>query len=311
MQVQHSAGLEQIHATLWERFQPLLEKQRFPQSILLTGPRHIGIKLFIQHLLGHLLCKEGKYCGHCSECTLLLKGTHADVYIIKPEDEDSVIKIEPIRSLQQDVYQTPQRGRYRLIVIESADKMNTAAANALLKVLEEPPKHTLFILIAEHINNLLPTILSRCQKFVFPEIFQFSEVRNYLRLTEFYPEDSVRAELGRQKEVILSTLCDLIEKKISPCTVAAQWAVYPLRDLLWFLHLLTAQTIYRQLNQGSNGQKETSKFEHFCSLLEPYYQFMQLDAINAVLRKINHNININPILTLEQLLLGYLRVIDG
>ena len=88
---------------------------------------------------------------------------HPDVEWIKPEKNGGAIKIDQIRELQNTAYLTPQRARYRLIVIEAADRMNTASANALLKILEEPAQHTVFILIAQQLSTVLPTILSRCQ----------------------------------------------------------------------------------------------------------------------------------------------------
>jgi DNA polymerase-3 subunit delta' len=300
----------EAHALLWEHIKQLLAKNRLPQALLFVGPRHAGILSFANRLMAILLCQNQETpCGHCPACHLLLHGIHPDINYIRQEKLGGAIKIEQVRELQQTIYQTPQQGSRRFIVIDPADKMNISAANALLKILEEPPKHTFFILIAEQIDSIPATILSRCQKYMFSVPASITNEEDYLTIGKFYPTDSSRAEIIKQRTTIVTALCDLIEGKSSPCTLAIQWSTYVFDDLLWLLYLITAQAInYQLIDQlidTNNVSPGSEKLIQFSRLLHSVRLFNQLDQINAITRKINHNINMNQTLVLEDLLLGY------
>ncbi|MCL2918700.1 DNA polymerase III subunit delta' [Shewanella litorisediminis] len=104
-------------------------------------------------------------CGHCKSCQLFLAGNHPDFYPIKADGFQ--IKIDQIRELIGRLSTTAQQGGRRVAVIEAAERMNTASANALLKTLEEPGANTLIILHSNTPTRLLPTLQSRCQKLAF------------------------------------------------------------------------------------------------------------------------------------------------
>lgn len=294
--------LLEAHAPVWEKINQLLLKKRLPHSLLFVGPRHENIVQFVNRLIAILICEnEPPPCGHCRACHLLTQGIHPDINYIRPEGGGGAIKVEQVRELQQDIYQTPQRGLRRFIVIEPADKMNISAANALLKILEEPPSHTMFILIAEQLSSIPATVLSRCQKYNFHSLG--SSPVDYLTIGKCYLSESPRAELFQQTATITIELCTVIEEKSSPCTIAAKWSGYVFEDLLWLLYLLTAQAIRHQLIE----ERGTELSVYFARLTSPVILLNQLEQINAIMRKINHNINMNQTLVLEDLLLGYLR----
>lgn len=295
------------HASLWARMQHILDKDRLPHALLLTGPRHAQMAQFADRLMAILLCQStDKPCGQCQACHLLIQGTHPDIHYVRQDTVNGPLKIDQIRILQHDVYQTPQRGVRRFIVIEPADKLNNAAANALLKILEEPPSHTSFILIAEQVSSIPATIMSRCQQYVFapPEGGPVNQ-SDYLTIGQFYPEASVRAELFTQCLPMIDALCDVMDKKISPCTVAAQWSSVALNDLLWFLHLITAQAIrYKLLGCGS-VQPWSDALMRFAARSEPENLFKQLDTITSLMSTLQQNITLNQTLAIEMLLLNY------
>lgn len=300
--------LLEAHIPLWERFQQLRLNDRVPQALLFVGPRHAGILPFVNRLIATLMCqRETSPCEECSACHLLIHGIHPDINYINPEKPGSAIKIEQVRELQQTIYQTPQQGARRFIVIDPADKMNSSAANALLKILEEPPSHTVFMLIAEQINSMPPTILSRCQKYIFSA--STTDFGDYLAIGQFYPPESSRAELIKQSDVVVDALCNLIEGKLSPCTIANQWSSYVFDDLLWLLYLITAQVIHYQLMASKIVLPGNEKLISFARLTQLTNLFGQLDQINFIMGKINRNINMNQTLVLENLLLGYLGLI--
>lgn len=284
----------------------MLKKRQWPQAVLLSGPRHANLLLLANQLVHHYLCREQRACGVCRTCRLL-KECHPDVLYIKPEETAKSIKIETIRDLQQQIYLAPQYGDARFVLIEAADKMNDSAANALLKILEEPPSHSYFILLAEQISRLLPTILSRCQKYTVSAALNAKQESNdYLLLKAYYSEDESRGLLFHQQAIIIGNFCAVLEKKKTPCEVATLWASYPLDDLLWFLYLIVNQTLRYQLYNQYKLPNELSAIRQLALLTKPFLLFRFIEQIENLCAKINQNIPVNQILSLERLLLSYM-----
>jgi len=107
-------------------------------------------------------------CGSCKSCCKIKSGHHPDIVRLKPSGP--IIKIDQIRTLCRTLAMKPYEADMRVAIISDAQAMNPAAANALLKVLEEPPARTILVLIAAHTSDLLPTIVSRCQHIRFNPI---------------------------------------------------------------------------------------------------------------------------------------------
>lgn len=103
----------------------------------------------------------GTPCGECLACQKIKHGNHPDVFEVEPQGTS--LKIEQMREVQKAVAYKHFEGRYKVIILWRADLMTEQAGNSLLKILEEPPHKTLFILVAENGDNILPTVLSRCQ----------------------------------------------------------------------------------------------------------------------------------------------------
>ncbi len=296
-----------MHASVWMRMERMLHRERMPQSLLLTGPRHAQIQAFVHRLIALMICQgtSHKPCGACKPCHLFIQGIHPDIQFIHQDTPTSPIKIEQIRELQERIYQTPQCGMLSIIVIEPADRLNHAAANALLKILEEPPEHIFFMLIAEQLRGLPATIISRCQQYRFsaPEVLVLENI-DYFELEQFYANDSARGELFKQSSQIFDDLCGLVKKNISPTTLAAKWSKHALEDLLWFLYLLTAQMIrYQLLNE--KPQQNMEKLAQLSNLLEPFDLFLQLDKITSLMNVVQKNIALNQSLAMESVLMGY------
>jgi len=120
-------------------------------------------------------------CGECLSCQKIEKQIHPDVFFIEPiktsaTAREGYIRIDDIRELQKKIAYLPFEGKHKIVIVDQAEQINLQAANAFLKSLEEPPKSTIFILMASNIYRLLPTILSRCQGVRFnlltPDIIQ-------------------------------------------------------------------------------------------------------------------------------------------
>lgn len=287
----------------WEQMRVALIQQRIPQSMLFVGPQHCALNDYVVKLMQLFLCKAGKNepCLVCNDCQMIASMEHPDMEWVKPEKNGGAIKIDQIRELQSSAYLTPQRSPYRVIVIEAADRMNVASSNALLKILEEPAKHTLFILVAQQLSTILPTILSRCQisRFFSSED---SYTNNLLMLAMQYPEKSEQSLIVNQVEPILDNLIALIERKQHACILASQWTQFELSTLLWFLYLAYSQLQQMHFNQNAVTGPASTQLAKLVTLLNPIVIFNQIDKINTLLRKISHNMNVNQTMALEDLL---------
>lgn len=158
---------------IWEGLRARVETQRFPHALLLTGPAGLGKRDLVAALVTRMLCQsprdDGHACGLCRGCVLQRAGTHPDRVTVQLEARDdgklrTEITIDQIRALGVRFASRPSFGGWQVVTIDPADRMNTAAANALLKTLEEPAANTALILIADDPARLPATIRSRCQR---------------------------------------------------------------------------------------------------------------------------------------------------
>ena len=167
----------------WERLQEL--RKRPPHGLLFKGNKGIGKLDLAMNFAQSLLCEhpDGKQmaCGTCPSCHWFTQGSHPDFRLIQPEvlsldgeetesgkKPSKQISVDQIRGLADFFGMSAHQGGRRVIVVHPAEAMNTNAANALLKNLEEPPQGLLFILVSHKPQQLLPTILSRCLSFALP-----------------------------------------------------------------------------------------------------------------------------------------------
>lgn len=293
------------YQTQWNQMQSAWVSDRMPQSMLFVGSFDSAFMDFVKKLTQLIFCKkkENKPCFECADCRMVVHEEHPDVEWVKPEKSSGPIKIDQIRELQNYAYLTPQRSKHRLIVIESADRMNTAAANSLLKILEEPAPQTIFLLLARQLSTLLPTVLSRCQIIRFTSHEDLSVI-NLLQLAEYYSPESEQVMIVKQSEFILDGLIAVMEQKEHPSVIAAQWNQFEFGALLWFLYLVYAQIQMMQINMPAALGPAIQQLNHLMSLLNPIIIFDQIDKLNTLQRKLSHNINVNQILALEDLLLG-------
>ncbi len=104
-------------------------------------------------------------CGNCRVCRNIANGRHPDVQLIEPDG--ATVKIEQIRALEADAVLAPYEAKWKVFILDKAERMTEQAANAILKTLEEPSSGTVFILLTSTVSALLPTIVSRCQTVTF------------------------------------------------------------------------------------------------------------------------------------------------
>lgn len=182
--------------------QQLLEankKQHLPHALLFLGNAGLGKKELAQQFSQFLLCSNpnanGNACYQCKNCQLFSAKTHSDFYFIFPEEGKS-IGINQIRDIKINAYQTAHRGKMKIFLVDHAHDMTIAAANALLKILEEPPQDCLFILTSESKHALPATIISRCQYYQFStDSSENAEAWLMLNTQNQYSIDLIRSAL--------------------------------------------------------------------------------------------------------------------
>jgi DNA polymerase-3 subunit delta' len=169
----------------------LARRERLPHALLVHGRQGIGKVEFARAVAQSLLCEAPQHsiaCGECPACGWFREGNHPDFRELLPEiltedepggetivDADAKekkksreIKIGQVRELADFMMLSTHRDGFRVLLIHPAETMNLAAANALLKTLEEPPPRTLILLVTDQLGRLLATIRSRCQRILLP-----------------------------------------------------------------------------------------------------------------------------------------------
>lgn len=208
----------------WQQLHQL--RSRLPHAILFHGPEGIGKTAFAERFAQSLLCElpavNGHACGQCASCGWFTQYSHPDFRRVRPEaldddegaegDEASEasdgkktaksakapskdIKIDQIRALSDFMNISTHRQGMRVIVLYPAEALNGASANAILKTLEEPPPQTMFLLVSNSLDRLLPTILSRCRKFALA-MPSHEEALSWLKAQDVKDADVWLAEQG-------------------------------------------------------------------------------------------------------------------
>jgi DNA polymerase-3 subunit delta' len=145
--------------------QSALARSEVAHAYLFHGDAAIGKLTTARVFAQAVQCERHNLCGNCQACRAIQSGAHPDLQIIEPDG--SQIKIEQIRALQDALIFKPLLGVRKIMIINDAELMNPEASNCFLKTLEEPPDHSLLLLVTSQPNRLLPTILSRCQRIRF------------------------------------------------------------------------------------------------------------------------------------------------
>jgi len=186
------AGQQHIVRTL----KNALTSNKIAHAYLFCGPRGTGKTTMAKLFAKALNCEEGigKQCNKCSNCLEVIEGSHPDVVEIDAASNNGV---EQVRDLIDQVNYLPIKGRYKVYIIDEVHMMSNSAFNALLKTLEEPPAHVIFILATTEPHNILPTILSRCQRYDFTKVSDADIEERMITVLESekiqYDKDAIRA----------------------------------------------------------------------------------------------------------------------
>lgn len=262
--------------------QKILAENKFPHAVIFSGIEGIGKRKIAENCAAALLCENSNVeaCGVCESCKLMAAGSHPDFYIVEPEKSKSApnIKIGQIRALQSEVSLQPNHSACRVVIIDGAEFMNNAAANCLLKTLEEPTGQTIFILTSANRAGLLMTLRSRCGTVNFEKI-PAEKIKSALELRGV---ESERAE----------TVSLVADGSLGRALKLAESGGYEMReDALNFLENLLAKKISIEdiFNRGKNfsdGSRENffDFVTYIQKILRDVFLINQAELYNADLK---------------------------
>lgn len=305
---------------LFERYQ----KERLPSVFLFEGMKGIGKMSFARAFAGFLLCHskyENQQCGVCEACHFIKLGTHPDFIQVVGEGSDQMITIDQIRTLNEEVFKTTYLQGVRVVIIEAAHRLNIAAANALLKTLEESPLYVVFILVTDHLYQILPTIRSRCEVIKFSKppfelacawlkdqlISKSSE--NYsaeflLRLTQGCPFEAkavIENATLHWRESLIHDFSAVILGTIDPFSLAEKYKALDHAALFFWIKTIVMDLIYLKcgVKEKMIHIDQFALFDSCISRLSGAYLFSYLDQIYRLEAKVRQ-FNLNPLLVIDE-----------
>lgn len=314
----------------------IIKEGKAANGYIFSGPKGCGKKMTAFTFALALNCSASygeKPCGTCSSCIRLQNGNHPNIEVIKPKGAS--IKIEQIKQIISEVSKKPFENGYKIIILESADKMTPQAQDAFLKTLEEPPESTIFMLLVENQYSLLPTVLSRCQTFSLRSV-ALDEVEKYLKSRLDYSDSQIKLAtansngiIGRAVEMLKDenyfkqrddffVIVDQVFKadytkvsELTARTIDGKPKAEAFVDFLmtWFRDIL----VYREMSQANNGLiiniDRLSDISRHSELLNDTVLDGIIANIKRAMEYIKHNVSIKN--GIEGMLLNIMEVCNG
>ena len=195
-----------------------IARQQVAHAYVFSGMRGVGKTTVARILAKSLNCEKGptsQPCGTCSSCVEITRGNSVDVIEI---DGASNTGVDDVRELRENVKFAPFHGSYRVYIIDEVHMLSNSAFNALLKILEEPPSHAVFIFATTEVHKIPATILSRCQHFTFRRISRLeimSQLRHVATQAGVTVEDRSLSVLAKTSEGSMRDALSLLDQAVS------------------------------------------------------------------------------------------------
>lgn len=271
------------HQKITHFLESAIQNDSLSHAYLFYGPKQIGKKTLVKKFILNLMCyaddpsKSSIACGECDQCRQIKKNIHPDITWVRKESDKKDITVEQIRELQDKLSIHSFFKNYKIAVIENAEQLNLASANALLKTLEEPTKKTILILTSQNINYIPKTVLSRVQKIKLLPVAT-KEIFDYL----------IQEDVEREQARHLSNLATgRPGRALIFMNNQEMWPVY-LAQLKNFFSLITTSRVNRlKFAEKFLVSKET--LVQKTEMMLPLLNLWQLILRDLILHKIEQN----------------------
>lgn len=315
------------HKKIIHHFQTAIKRGQVSHAYILEGETGSGKKMLANAFAQALQCEEssGEGCGMCHNCMMAQTGNHPDIIWVSHE-KPNTIAVNDIRSqVNGDVGIKPYSGKYKIYIIDQAEKMNEQAQNALLKTIEEPPAYAVILLLATHTGAFLQTILSRCITLSLKPIEE-EQIKEYILshtdVTEETAEFCAAYSMGNLGKAVNIAVSEQGMEMKADCirllSTIHKMEIYEIiaytkefnkykenigeyldMMLVWFHDILMAKTV---------KEKERVVFKEQYDILYEMACHMSYEGIHNVLSEFDHvknrlRANVNFEVTLELLLM--------
>lgn len=261
--------------------QNILREHRIPNGLLFYGPGGVGKRLTALELAKAVNCEkqDGDACDTCLPCRKVMSGNHPDIRHVSPSEKTRLIRKDDVDEINELASLRPFESKWRIFIIQDAERMNATAQNHFLKTLEEPPGRSLFILLSEFPRVLLPTIRSRCQQVRFRAL-RPATVADLLRRERDLPEELAESLAGiaegqmaraldlvdsDKREVVLSLTSRLAEGE-DPVVMAEEFTKYLGEQRKQLEDNLKAAMAYDTADEVSRADMERLKEDRLAQL---------------------------------------------
>ena len=296
----------------WDQLVKRHRAGRMPHALLITGLPGIGKLDLAQSLVNSLLCQQpdqdGQACGQCKSCQLMAASTHPDAFTVSLVDDKKQIGIDQIRELGAQLALSSTQSGYRTAIIHPAATMTHAAANSLLKTLEEPGPNTIILLVTSEPARLPATVRSRCQMVKLP-VPEKNQAQQWLQqqgveqpelalaLAQGAPLRAVElsgSNLFETRSALFDDFSALVRGELSPVKLAANWQKKDDRTLLYLLDSWLCDMVRLKFQQNPpnfSNMDYQQGLQSLSGLIQSRSLFGHLDRVRQALAWQDYSLN--------------------